>query len=1109
MLRFILGCAGVGKTAALIERVADTVRHGKRAVLLVPEQYSFEAERLVYRRLGPKEALGVEVLSFTRLCNSVFRRFGGLAQVAVSEAGKYMLMSVALGELKDMLSVYRKSAANTAFVQTMVRACAEFKSAGVDPEKLEEIASRCDNEALREKLAELGTVYAAYQALLARGYTDPDDELLRVCELLRENNFFAGYEVFVDGFTTFMAAEFMLLGHVVRQANEATFAFTADSHHDEQKGVGIFSPAKGAVARLMRYAREAGVPVETPVVLPEPLRYRSGMLRHIARYFPESATLPYEEAFDGSIRFCEVQDPYAEMEYAAAEIRRLVCDEGYRYREIAVVARDIAPYLRAAEAMFARYGIPYFCDTREEAENHPLISGLLAALEAARGNFDAGDVLEFAKSPVNRHAPELVAQLENYCYSWGVRGALWTQPFQNNPRGLAEGLTEADTVLLAELNALRERLIGPLQALKEALRAPDGKSFAQALYDLLESVGAGENLTAFAQSMPQGDRESFLDMSAQLWDALIEVLDVFGAVLGGARMQAQSVCDLFRLAVATLDAGQVPQTLDEVLFGGADRIRPGEVRAVFVVGLNEGVFPPLPAQGGVFSESERRELAELGAELARPVLEQAVLERYFGYFAFTLPSERLYALWARADTLGNERQPSIFARRLRELFPAIVPAEGDDHLLIGGDSSAFAHLAAHIGEDTPQTTALLSYFSGPQARETLTRMEAAMTRPPHRIYDRAASRALFGGSVRLTPSRVERYYRCPFSYFAAEGLVLRKRRKVEFTPLESGSVIHNVLQVMVQRHGGKGLALLSREQLQREVRAVIEDYIAQRVENLESLPRRFKYLFTRLTGMLARLLAHIGQEFAQSAFEPVAFELPINHKDGVKPLRLETPDGVPVSVEGFVDRVDLMKRAGKRYIRVVDYKSGGKDFALGDVLYGLNMQMLLYLFTLAENGTGELAGAVPAGVLYMPAGEKFTPAARGEEPDHTRQWRMNGLLLEDDEALRGMEQELAGVFIPVKAGKGGDLDARSSLASYEEMGQLAHKVRAMVVKMADALAQGGIESYPVQSGDYNTCENCDYRAVCGFEAGDAVKSVEKLDRAKFFAELRKEEEAHG
>lgn len=1107
MLRFVLGLAGTGKTTNLMEKMRACAQNGDRLIYLVPEQYSFEAEREIHRRLGGRLALSVEVFSFTRLCDSVFRAYGGLAGVSLSKTAKYLLMSIAVDEVKEKLSLYRKSSSNTAFLETLVQTCGEFKTAGVTCGALASFADTCGDAGLRNKLGELSVIYTAYQSLIERGYSDPDDDLIRACVLLENNSFFENAAVFVDGFTTFMAAEFELLGHVIAQSRDVCFAFTAESVFDNQRGMGVFSAAKSAMNRLSRLAERNGVSLAESEILAETLRFKKPELEHIARHFMRPAPPEYAGDYTGALTVLAAADAYDELDAVAAVVAGLARDENLRYREIAVVAREPSSYERAIEDAFSRHGVPYFLSMAEDAENKPLAACILSALDAARSGFDTAHALLFAKSPLLGLDPEEIALLENYCYCWSVRGALWREDFTNNPRGMAGPPTQADIDLLARINSARKAVIEPLINLRGALKDPNGRSFAAAVFGLLEEIGAAENLLKYAATLPQS--EAFLAEAAQLWDVTVDILDIFGVVLGSRKMAAARLCELLRLALASAEVSSPPQTLDQVLVGGADRIRPAAMRAVFVIGANEGVFPARFSVSGVFSDEERGKLIDAGLEISAPSLQKSVLEKYFAYFALTLPSERLHVSFPRSDLRGRELSPSVIIEQLTELFPGLTAPEPDALDRISTAGSAFGALSRGFSDSGVFAATLREYFSrGGQAR-ALAKMRCAAEKKPHGLTDENTARELFGRFMRLSPSRVERFYRCPFSYFVSDGLDIRSRNKVGFTGLESGSVIHHVLQVMVARHGGKGLNALAGRQMTAEISGIIHEYLAERVGNADKLPSRLKFLFGRLAGSLSRLLARLGEEFAQSEFEPAAFELPIKTGGEIEPLRLETPDGATVVVEGVVDRVDVMNKSGKRYVRVVDYKSGVKSFALHDVLYGLNMQMLLYLFTIAENGAGELAGAVPAGVLYMPARERYMSAARdadGETVRKTREreLRMNGLLLEDEEVLRGMERDIAGVYIPAKLDKNGRLDAASSVAGSAELGRLARKVKEQVADMARSLGKGAVEACPVEADGARSCEYCDYREVCGFEPGDAVRRIVKLDRDEFFKLIEEE-----
>ncbi len=803
-------------------------------------------------------------------------------------------------------------------------------------------------------------------------------------------------------------------------------------------------------------------------------------------------------------------DIYAELESVAAEIARLTREKNYRYRDIGLVMREPSAYARAVEAAFEAREIPYFMSVPEDVENSPLAAGLTAALNAARG-FEASPVLLFAKSAILNLTAEEAARLENYCYCWDIRGALWQTDFTRNPRGLSR-MDDADAESLKRINEVRTRVVSPLLRLREAIKDADGRVFATAVYALLTEINAAENLTAFVKAFDEG--QDALNEAARLWDAVMQILDIFGTALASRKMPSARFCELFRLALSAAGTASAPETLDQVLVGGADRIRPEKLRAVFVVGANEGVFPAPCTDSGVFSEPERRELRDAGLELSAGGLEQAALEKYFAYFALTLPSERLCVSWPRSSLKGRETLPSEIVLQLKTMFPGLPCPPADPLGGISGASSAFETLARGFTRNDALTDVLREYFGGPAAGEiysfALSRMALAAEKPARRIDDKLVAKELFGSFMRLSPSRVEQYYRCPFSYFARYGLNIKKRGKVRFSGLEYGSAAHHVLEVMLRLYGGKGLCALTDKQILEEVAKIIREYLASVAGDEEMLSERFRFLYGRLCSTLTRLIRRLAAEFAQSAFEPCALEMPVKLGGAVEPVRFETESGVSVVVEGVVDRVDVMNKNGRRFVRVVDYKSGAKDFRLGDVLYGLNLQMLLYLFAIAENGQADLSGATPAGVLYMPSRESYLSVGReisGEDAkkELARQWRMNGLLLDDEEALRGMERELAGLFIPARAGKDGKPDASSQIAGAAEFARLGRKAERLVADMARLLSDGKIDALPVLEDGGAQCEHCDYGAVCGFEPGDAAVNVKKFGKQEFFKLLAEEE----
>ena len=518
----------------------------------------------------------------------------------------------------------------------------------------------------------------------------------------------------------------------------------------------------------------------------------------------------------------------------------------------------------------------------------------------------------------------------------------------------------------------------------------------------------------------------------------------------------------------------------------------------------------------MFSETERDRLLQIGIQLNPSVIKLNNYEKYYLYAALAAPSEYLLVSCHQAKLNGETTPDSPAVQALLRIFPdcELSCQQLPEPFYIANDQTAFESFCRSLRDDTPMTATLMEYLSHTDYAGGMQQVLEMLSSGSFRIKDPEIARALFGSRMRLSPSRIERYFTCPFAYFCAGGLNLKPRRKVELSPMQSGTIIHFVLEKMLRTYRSEQLAAMDREQIRSQVQQLLREYLADRVTSSQALTKRFHYLFERLSITLTRLICQLAKEFSQSQFEPVAFELPIRQGGQIAPLELQTGDGTSVCVEGVVDRVDLMEADGRRYVRVVDYKSGSKVFRLDDVYYGLNLQMLIYLFTIWKNGTGRLEDALPAGVLYLPARDHIINTSRNAsdqqvEQEHTKKYKMNGLVLEDPVCVYGMEQKAAGVFIPVKVKDSGGFDARSSLATLEQMGQMQRHIELLLGQMASSLHGGQIAAQPSVGLGYEPCQYCDFRSICQHQENDPSHKLAALGKEGFFEQLRKEEKEDG
>ena len=1148
MLQLVLGRSGAGKTEWVYERLCALAKAGRQGLLLlVPEQFSFESERALLERLGPRLSGSVQVLSFTRLAEQVFREVGGMAGRRMDDPTRALLMSRALELAADHLTLYQKPAGDPETVETMLAMITELKQCGVTPRRLEETAGTLPEGTLRRKTEELSLILGAYEAVtagvtgaaetsgaseqedaagdvpeetpdkLSAAYIDPLDDLAALAERLPDSRIADGAMVFVDSFKGFTAQELAVLRCLLRQAEQVAVTLCADSVEDTAGGFGLFSPVIRTAARLRDMAREDGVPVAHVITLTENRRAASDALRAAeAGCFAPRPTVCEAETEAVTVAACA--DIYAECDFVARSIRRRLRENGGRCRDFAVVARNLDDYRGVLDAAMEKQGLPLLMDERADILTEPLPALVLAALDAAAGGFRTDDLLCLMKTGLAGFSTHSAALVENYVLMWRIDGRRWREEWTGHPDGLSVMADDASDSRLAYLNLLRRRLMKPLERLRAALMAPgaNGETDVRAVYRYLIDVRA-DTLTRLRVARLERENEPDLaDRMDRLWDTMMELLDRLCAAFRREKLTPARFVGLLRLSAGLTDLGSVPQSMDAVQVGQADRIRFAAPKMVYILGANEGVFPAYPAAQGLLSDGERKELIALGLPLADASDVRTAEERFFAYAAVAAPSERLTVSYVRGNAAGESLAPSALPDTLRRVLPRcrfLSDAGGGDEP--ESERDAFECAALHWKQPTPRAQALREVFAArPEYARRLEALDRAADRSPAAFQDPAAARRFFGNDLRLSASRVEQYHRCRFSYFCKYGLKAEPRRPADLDALAFGTLTHYVMETVLPRYTQEGFAGIRRERAFADAAAAVREYAEETMGGLADKTSRFAALLDRLSRVAGALLWQVVRELRQSRFVPVDYELSVGlpAEDGVPsvpPVTLTLPDGSTVRVLGQIDRVDVYRAEnGESYVRVVDYKTGSKEFRLSDVVEGINVQMLIYIFSLWQNGGERYGRVTPAGVLYLPAKLPVIAASRDAdaesvEREQTKALRMNGLLLDDPEIVRAMEHDAAGLFIPARLTGKGELAKGASVASLEQFGKLKKKIESLLTDMAETLRGGDVAAFPL-AGETDACAWCDYRAVCGHEPDDPVRFLAARDAAAVWKELEED-----
>ena len=1049
---------------------------------MVPELISHDMERRLCAAAGDTASRFAEVLSFTRLARRVADSAHCATPNCMDEGGRVIAMAAAARGLHSQLKAYASVETRPEFLTGLLDAVDEFKRCCIGPQDLLLAAQRTEGS-LSQKLEELSLLLSAYDSMCQQGKRDPRDLMNWLLEQLEEGSFGENHVFYIDGFPDFTRQHIAILEHLIQVSPYVTVGLNCDQAGSDRIA---FEKAGDTASQLILCARRAGVDVDIQIV---PAADTPVM--------PVCAGLFQGVLAEGSAETCltavQAESPIHEVQIAAQKILKLV-QSGCRYRNISVVCTDMAVYQNLIRLQFNRCGIPFYMSGTEDVLQKNGIATVLAALDAVTSGFEQEPVLRYLRSALSPLEQEKCDLIENYAIIWGIRGNRWLEPWVNHPDGLSEAWTEYAENRLKQLNETRALVMEPLRQLSRSFRTAENLAQqVQGLYAFLEEIHFAERLSRMAQELDaQGDNRSAQILN-QLWEILLTALEQMYDVLGESVWDADGFIRLFMLILGQYDVGTIPPVLDAVTAGPVSAMRCQKEKHLIVLGAEEGKLPGYGGSAGILSDQERVALRNLGVPLTGGAMEGLQAEFAEVYGVFCGARETITVLCPGV-------QPSYVFKRIANMAGQQIQAEPSADMATADPVEVAAILAkwkhAEVADDLGVSQ---------QYRDIIRHVEFALGN-----VEKDNVRKLYGDMLTLSASQVDRQAECRMSYFMKYGMRVKERKEATVDPAEFGTYVHFVLENTAHDVMEKGgFREVSLEQTMEIALNYSNEYTKEHFSQIDS--QRLSYLFHRNQRELEMVVEELWQELKMSRFIPKAFELAFG-KDGAMPAISISAQSMDAVLRGFVDRVDIWQDNGRNYFRVVDYKTGKKDFDYCDVFNGVGLQMLLYLFALEQGGEA-LLGQYPVGasVQYFPARAPVV-SADGKLSDidaelaRRKEWKRKGLLLSDEEILSAMDPEETGRLCYTRK-KDGTLSG--DLADRNQMKLLQRHVFRVLSGMVDDIASGNIEPNPYTRGtSHNACAYCPYGAVCHNQEVEGRRNYKAMSAQRFWEEIEKEDR-HG
>lgn len=1108
-LRYILGRSGSGKTSLIYKNIKDELMKNsdKKLILLVPEQFTLQTEYELISSLKVEGIMSLEVLSFGRLAYKVLNEVGGIRKTTVNELGKIMILKRLFDIHQDDLNIYKKASKQNGFLADFSKFVSELKKNDIHPLDLnQKIDSFNEESILKKKIQDISFMYNKFDEYMKDRYTDEDDKFNLFIEKLDESEFLNGCEIWVDSFYGFTAQQYRIIEKLINKAERVNITLTYDKEEGYDKD--LFIPTEKTYEKLKEIALNNEVDIEE-VVLNEKLEHKNNELVHLEK---QINSYPFNKySYDiNNIKLFSGLNPFSEVERIAAEIVSLVREKNYRWRDIIVVTGSIENYSSIVKKVFNEYEIPYFIDEKRNIMNNLIIKLIMSTLAIVSRNFKYEDVFRFIKTGFSDLNKEELEILENYTLRYGIFGNKWFEDFKYG---------EED---LDKVNEIRVKFITPFIKFKEKLKNSKSVSdITKDVFEFLIDIGIEEKLNDFIEELKDRKNFEYVNENTQIWNIVIEVFDQIVEILGDKKMNIKEYMNVLESGYMEYKIGIIPPTIDQVLVGNIERSKSHSVKALFVIGVNDGVLPSGLQDKGIILDDEKQVMLDLGLKLSSDSESRSYEERFSIYTMFSKPTEYLWISYALSDSEGKSLRPSILIDRFKSIYPKINLQSDiiiNDELklnYISKPTSTFKYLIESLREfveggslnDTWRDV-YGWYYNNSYWEERLKHAVEGLFHDNHVGYiNENLARSLYDVPFRSSISRLEKFINCPFSHFINYGLKPEERKEYKVRTPDVGRLFHLAVERFSKKIQNNNIDWkeISKNQSDSLVEEIVDDIIPDFQNNVLDSTHRYKYLVKKLKRISKRAVWILTEHLKNGEFTPLLHEYGFG--DGnydAPPMIIELPNGEEIRLEGRIDRIDILNDDKGNFVKIIDYKSGSKKFSLSDVYYGLQIQLVVYLDAVLNDKSNFIKDELhPGGIFYFKIDDPMIKADDINEDlleeEIMKKLKMDGIIVKDIDVIKAMDNSIesknSSNIIPVSLKKSGEISKTSSVIEEKELGDVINHVKTLISEVGVEILKGNVKIEPCKTQQVVTCDYCQFISICQFDnkiENNKYKNLKKL-----------------
>ena len=1112
-LKIIYGRAGTGKSEYCYREIAEKIKADNQILIITPEQFSFTAEKKLMEAIDANAVFNAEVVTLSRMAYRVINEIGGRTETNLSKCGKAMLIYSILNNNKKELKLIGKNDENVDMLDTAIT---EFKKHGISIEQLKQEIDKQEDIYLKNKLTDLSLVYEEFENQLSGKYIDETDLLTILAENIENTDMFNNQYIYIDEFAGFTKQEYQIIEKLILVANQVTVTICIDELNiPKNPNTDIFYSNENTVNKLFEIAQNCGTKVEE-IKLENKYRFKSNELKHLEENLYENRPHKYTNSVE-NIKLFLAKNQYSEIEEVAKNILKLVRDNGYRYKDISIITKNISNYSSLARAIFDKYDIPIFIDENRDLNQNIIIQYILSVLEIFTKNWSYESVFNYIKTGFSNIEEDEIFKLEKYCLKWGIKQNKWKKEFTYGK------YEEKDKTEIERLERIRKNIVNPLMKLKSDIdNDKTAEGISKSIYKFLVEENIAEKINKKIEELEKVGQVDLVKEYQSSLQTILDILDEIVLVFSDDKMTIDKYAQILKVGFKNSNLTKIPVTQDQVIMGDVDRSRSHKVKAIFIIGLNDGEFPSVHKDEGFLNDLDRETLKQDGIELAKGTIENLYEDNFNIYKAFSTAEEKLYLLYSSSDVQGKALRPSMLINKIKKIYP-MLQEESDvieTKAEVLNKKTTYDELIIQLSklkeQDEIDKVWYYVYDYYKKDTEWNTKLEQNLkglnyTNIPEKIEQTNIDK-LYGNTLVTSISKLERYRSCPFSYYLQYGLKIKPEEELKIQTLNTGTFIHEIIDEFFEtvREAEIKLAEITDEQLAEIINKIIDEKLKQSQNYIFTSTAKYRALVVRLKKIIQKALKYIIGTLVQSRFEVLGTEVEFGEKGKYKPIRLTLEDGKRIEIIGKIDRIDTAQSEDGRYLRIIDYKSSAKNIDLNEVYAGLQIQLLTYLDAACKE-----EDLMPAGVLYFSMLEQMIKADKRMEQEEIEEkiranFKMKGLILADVNVVKLHDKKLekgSSALVPAYIDKEGNLsEKKTSGVTAEQFEELQKYMYIVIKQISKEILGGNIDLKPYYKDKKTPCKYCDYKSVCGFNMGGCENNynyIDKKSKEEILAKIKK------